>query len=101
MISGSASLRDAAITSSNWRDVAAHHLDQVAERGGRRVDVHADDLFAARDQQRDQSPADEAGPADDKRLHAHSLPAGCLRARRDHEGTLVPPEAAVQAGATA
>jgi hypothetical protein len=66
-------------------DIAAHDADLVAkrrERGRVRVDVHADDGLAARDQQRNDADADEAGAAEDEYGHCRfSLAAGHPRAR--------------------
>ena len=62
------------------RHVAAHHahlLAEILERGGAGVDVHADDLLAARRQQADHPRADEPGAADDEDRHvfpSHGCP---------------------------
>ena len=54
-------------------DIAAHHfhlIAKMAEIGGLRVDVHADDLFAALRQERNEPSPDKAGTAGDKGSHS-------------------------------
>src|SRR6202012_3612469 len=53
-------------------EIAAHHADLFAVGrvvGGLRVDVHDHDLFAALDEKRDQTTADNPGAAGDKGGH--------------------------------
>jgi len=62
-------------------DVAAQHphFGEFAVIGSLRVDVHANSLFTAPREKRDQAPADKAGAADDQRRHVHFSPRYALR----------------------
>src|SRR5262249_7947304 len=64
-------------------DIAAHHphlLAEIAVVRGLRVDVHADDLLAALGEERDKTPPDKAGAADDEDGHARlSLVANAVQ----------------------